>query len=356
MKTILFFTLTLLTFVTLTLVPNSFAQDDSPEYVVRLIYFVPNDRQPDPDIDATIDTQIKDVQTFYADQMEQHGLGRKTFSLETDETGNVVVHRINGKFNDTYYHNGYTHKIIEEFDTTLGFDSAKNIYVIIVDISLNFGGSAVGNFSFITNAGTDPRFVIGHELGHNFGLEHDFRTNRDIMSYASWRSTIKLSQCAADWLDVHPYFNESQNLNNNNATIQMLAPAAAPPNAIRLRFEITDADGLHQAQLVTPFGATDGIEGFQWTLSTCKRLNKETTTIVEFVTIDLTQDVSPNATVVLRVIDVNGHYAAQSFQIELTPLLSANNASIPDAQLAVVVRDALGLATGEVITLLDMKR
>ena len=46
MKTALCFTLTLLIFVTIAFVPNNFAQDTDPKYVVRVIYFVPNDRQP----------------------------------------------------------------------------------------------------------------------------------------------------------------------------------------------------------------------------------------------------------------------------------------------------------------------
>ena len=41
MKTTLYFTLTLLIFAVLAFVPNSFAQDDSSEYIVRAIYFIP---------------------------------------------------------------------------------------------------------------------------------------------------------------------------------------------------------------------------------------------------------------------------------------------------------------------------
>ena len=32
----------------------------------------------------------------------------------------------------------------------------------------------------------------------------------------------------------------------------MRPPVEVPPNAIRLRFEVDDPDGLHQAQLLTP--------------------------------------------------------------------------------------------------------
>ena len=102
MKSTLYFTLTLLTLAMFAFVPNSFGQDASPEYVVRVIYFIPNDRQPDPDMDTKLDTLIKEAQKFYADQMESHGFNRKTFRLETDASGEVVIHRVKGKFNEGF--------------------------------------------------------------------------------------------------------------------------------------------------------------------------------------------------------------------------------------------------------------
>ena len=71
---------------------------------VRLIYFLPNDRTPQQDIDATLDELIKNVQLSYEEVMEYHGFGRRTFTLETDATGKAVVHHVKGKFNDEYYH------------------------------------------------------------------------------------------------------------------------------------------------------------------------------------------------------------------------------------------------------------
>ena len=67
MKTTLCFILTLLTFVTHAFVPNSFAQDTSPEYIVRVIYFYPNDIEPQEDSINTLGTMIKDVQEFFAE-------------------------------------------------------------------------------------------------------------------------------------------------------------------------------------------------------------------------------------------------------------------------------------------------
>ena len=66
-------------------------------YTVRLIYFLPSDRQPKPDIDTQMDTLIKEVQQSYADDMESYGFGGKTFRFETDATGKAVVHRMAGR-------------------------------------------------------------------------------------------------------------------------------------------------------------------------------------------------------------------------------------------------------------------
>ena len=81
----------------------------------------------------------------------------------------------------------------------------------------------------------------------------------------------KLSKCSAEWLDVHPFFNTGGTSVNDNTTIEMLPPSlASPPNVIRLRFEVTDPDGLHQALLFGPFrsGEFEDIG-----LLDCKRLN-----------------------------------------------------------------------------------
>ena len=92
MKTTLYFVLTLLTFTVLAFVPNSFARDDSPEYIVRLYYMVPSDQEPLPDIDATLNEMIKNAQLAFAELMENHEFDRKSFTYETDADENAVVH------------------------------------------------------------------------------------------------------------------------------------------------------------------------------------------------------------------------------------------------------------------------
>ena len=321
--------------------PLSFAQIERP--IVRLIYFLPRDRHPQPDIDEKMDTLIKDVQQFYADQMEAHGFGRKTFQIETDVTGKAVVHHIVGPFTNEYYNNlSYT---IVPVNREIGerFDLSKNIYFTAIDISSEIldGGGACGRAGLYLSAEwsgeEDVRKlrrvsattlipasghcfnvrVAAHELGHAFGLDHDFRKDVYIMSYGGG-NRVELSYCAAEWLDIHSAFDP--NLLNKNewdaeSKIKMLPPRlVSPPNTIRLLFEVTDPDGLHQAQLMTPT-LTGLAQGFPELLS-CETLNASKNTTVEFVTTALTPN---NKSVALHVIDMSGYFSTSRYYAIYVP-------------------------------------
>ena len=225
MKTKLYFTLTLLTFVTLAFVPKYFAKDTVPEYVVRVIYLIPNDQEPDPNMDEKLDTMIKESQAFYADQMEVHGFGRKTFRYEADDAGNLVVHHINGRHDDAYYQNAGLawNEILEQFDTS------KNIHFLALGISSNFlygsdniYGTGGGNSQSgkVTVPASNLSASI-HELGHAFGLSHDSRFNgKRVYTSRGVRDWMTTSFCAAQWLDVHRYFNPMPEAFNNNTSVQ----------------------------------------------------------------------------------------------------------------------------------------
>ena len=179
--------------------------------------------------------------------------------------------------------------------------------------------------------------IAAHELGHAFGLAHDHFRNatRSPSSYhTEWMVT---SFCAAEWLDAHRYFNIDQTYpeEDQQTTIQMLPPLAVPPYAIRLRFEVTDPDGLHQAQLHNSTGEAIDCQGLD--------LDGESAS-VEFVTPEVTE--APGNRVRLRVVDVYGNVTEQWHPIDITALLPPEVVSIPDANLAAVVREALDLSTG----------
>ena len=270
---------------------------------VRVIYFKPNDRAPHPEIDKKLDTLLKATQQFFADEMERNGYGRKTFRLETDASGRTVVHHFNGKFTAEYYNVEFCFpdRILPEIREQ--FDPSQNIYAVAADIvypGSPWGGSGqayIGGSSILYIPLDDPneavqqfvtRHTASHEMGHSLGLQHDFRARDtfgfEIMSYEVGVDfdVRRLSRCAVEWLDVHPYLNTSEASPSLNepATIRQLPPLAYPPNAVSLRFEVTDPDGLHQAQLAIPRENGFSLHG-------CKSLNSQKNSTIEFITTEL---------------------------------------------------------------------
>ena len=169
--------------------------------------------------------------------MNNHGLGGKTFTLETDTTGQAVVHHVDGQFTDRYYHNDTFDKAMAEIEER--FDLSKNIYLMAIDISTEFidtewcGRGGVrrigGGAAIIPASGQCFNLrVTAHELGHAFGLDHDFRDDAYIMSYG--RDRVQLSECTTEWLDAHRYFNTSETYFDHPARIKMLPPVAYSPD------------------------------------------------------------------------------------------------------------------------------
>ena len=292
--------------------------------MVRLIYFLPKDRRAQQGVDTQLDTLIKDTQQFYADQMKLSGFGRKTFTFESDVNGRAVVHHVTGKFNDWYYRSDTLDKVMEEINEQ--FDRARHLYLIAINIGSELiDTQACGRGGFEWSGGgkaiipaSGSCFNLGvtaHELGHAFGLEHDFRDDTYLMSYGG-RSRHRLSPCAAEWLDASRFFNTSDIAYNEPTTIQMLPPLAYPPNATSLRFEIADTDGLHQAQLIIPTAIGDPTDGEK--LHGCKSLDGEMNRI-EFITTGLTDSAANE--VILRVIDVNGNFTQETYSIHADNVL-----------------------------------
>ena len=92
----------------------------------------------------------------------------------------------------------------------------------------------------------------------------------------------------------------------------MLQPFASSATIIRLRFEITDADGLHQAQLLIPATVDDSVSGIK--IHSCQSLTDQVN--AEF----LTENISVESEVTLQVIDVHGNITKQVFSVNLDEL------------------------------------
>ena len=343
----LFFTLAVL----FSFLPLSFAEDYRP--IVRMVYFLPSDRTPQPDFDEKMDTVIKDVQAFFANQMEAHGFGRKTFVFETDARGKAVVHHFVGQFTEEYYDNASRTEGVVQTEIREQFDLSKDIYIIAIDTSLGqviksdvaafcgLGGGDGSRGQAYVAAAEDCFSVrlVAHELGHVFGLYHGAYKdidNTQILSYT--RDSMLASFWAADWWDVLPAFNPPRPVAINNEhqhpTVTMLSPSlAAPPDVISLRFEITDpSESLHQAQLIEN---APGLGGPNFLAG--QRLNGEPSEVVEFVTSQLTLR---DREVRLQMVDAHGNMTrSQWFPIDITPLL-------PPSEVFSTVRLNKGSASG----------
>ena len=379
----------LLTLVTLALVPNSFAQDALSEPSVRLVYFLPNDRPDRPDRIEALRQLIKDTQQFYADEMERHGYGRKTFRVETDRGGEPIVHRFNGRFNERHYYQRLTDfKVWEEFFQQV--NDLQHVYLIAIDLSYELlnegescglggvtfspanadasflfgstavrhrditpgeevlGGSAImpasGHCIYDTRGFVHPLRLITHELAHAFGLDHDFSDPDSAVGGRGFR----FSECDTGWLSISRFFNSKPVSENTSGDIQLISPPTYSAQGITLRFEVTDTNGLHQAQLLVP---EDG-SWAPWKLIGCQELDGQTQQ-VEFLSSELT---SAPERVMLQFMDDLGNITWATFFLDIASLIPPPKVvSIPDPNLKQAIRSQLGLASGDTLTDRHMK-
>ena len=318
---------------------------------VQLIYFQPSDRTPQQGIDEQADHVIKDIQLFYARQMENHGFGIKTFTVETDLTGKAAVHHVEGQFPEAYYHDQPYNKILEEIDTQ--FDRSQNVLLVFLEAGednilghnvCGLGGADLsgGGAAILPAAGDCFSFrIVAHELGHAFGLPHNF--NEPNLMADSSRYLAELSTCAAEALNVHPFFNDLQS-DIGPTTIHRLSPITSNANTVRLRFEVTDPDGLYQAQLLTLSTPEDPIQGHK--MIGCQQLNGEQATIEFIVSETIT---APGTFIGLHVLDIHGNVTLQWHKNEADPVarLDVNDDGVVNILDLVLVASHFGQAETE---------
>ena len=267
--------------------------DAGPPRTVRLIYFLPNDRPYQSTVVHQMKKMARRVETFYAEQMQAHGYGDRAFRLETDATGGPKVHRVEGQHRDSYYRD-YTFSTVQK-ELMQKFDLWENIYIVVIDNSrynIGFWGGAVGGVGtrnskdgglalFHEKAGFR---IMAHELGHAFGLAHDFRDDAYIMSYG--RDRDELSACAAGFLAVHPHFHDAVSIFTNwkqRPTIDLISSPWYPAGAssVSVQLSVRAPQGLHQ---VTLFARTKALHGGAGDMGVkaCRGLGGEQEAVVEF--------------------------------------------------------------------------
>ena len=98
-------------------------------YTVRTVYFMPTDSIDKSDW-LDLDNIMKTNQEVYRNEMDRYGFPGKTFRLETDNQGQVIVHKFKGRHNKAHY-SGDTMSLVRQ-ELQARFNDKKNIYVIVM--------------------------------------------------------------------------------------------------------------------------------------------------------------------------------------------------------------------------------
>ena len=250
--------LSLITLIALAILVLPLTSDAVDPFTVRVIYFQPADVDA-PAMPDKIRDIMKNVQEVYATELDRHGFGRKTFRMERDAQGKVVVHWVNGKQNVVHYAGDTVNTVFT--DLPRQFKQKHYVYLIIMAgmpsvQNGKYGGIAATSFDgdvafayIADNALRNIQDIIEHELGHTFGLIHNFKQDGQsyIMGPIVGPGNDVFAKHEARWLSKSHFLNEHHIINPAPTIKSQIL--ALENNVIQLKYEVADPDGLHHIQL-----------------------------------------------------------------------------------------------------------
>ena len=163
-----------------------------------------------------ISNHIKEVHEFFRSELIRHGHESRSFLFETDLNDQVVINSIvTNHPKDYYWEDGY--RIGREMNIRLD-RCPEEIRIFFIDFCVSrlngFASSCFSNnnaYIFRDRNSKEIKWnkgIIKHEIGHAFGLGHDFSNGELIMSYGknSSRPQSKISYKSSVWLNNHSSF------------------------------------------------------------------------------------------------------------------------------------------------------
>ncbi|MYF98056.1 hypothetical protein F4212_02810 [Candidatus Poribacteria bacterium] len=303
------------------LTPEHLSQATKPLNVVRILYLLPTGKTPLPDIRQKLDTTLKSVQKLYADEMERHGFGRKTFTYETDENGKAKVYLIKEK---PAYTPDFSNDIwLAVYDEKPGnYIGDYQIHNLSANKTFRYPGKGIGGpligycpgklvTTSIKNLKRNelasvlrPAFDLPNKPPQRYESNALIRLFKRMNTKMPWvRKWHKLARCEAEWLDKSRFFNPEQPFFDKRPAIAMNVSNEDGSDTRLFKVAIRDDDGIHQVQLLIEKNI-----GNQQELYNCQALNGKKKADVVFRVTD------PKIhTFVLRMIDMHGNIAQREF-------------------------------------------
>ena len=276
-------------------------------YKVRLVYFVPTDKEAKPNYREKAEVLMRVVADVYRREMKANGQKTRGLDFEFDEDGKLKVHLVKGTHPSVFY-TGQPFDVDRLLQTqqqetwektgysrnrpTLCFSEAgavaeampiPHIYsgfacvsgdIFRDDVTANTIEEQIENFFDETPikkvGGKDPvprnresqtsNGVLSHELGHIFGMLHDTRDPRNIMMrgydnlgqmydpQTAAKRPVRFSRGHARMAAASRFFNESMNEQDTAPPEIHEFKLASPPKGgqkkMQITFNMSDDQGL----------------------------------------------------------------------------------------------------------------
>ena len=259
-------------------------------HAVNVIYFVPPGEVPIQGREDEIADLVKDAQEFFADAIWKKFGERKSFDLDLDDNGEVIVHTI-----------------LDQKELSKLRESPRPreqypqyITIIFKEGAVENKGKSVCGKAWITKRYSDietfehgeelhayyAHCFIGlksncyrdkhgrlnlvlHELGHTFGLTHNFSKGRQSEYMMSYGGNLrdKFSESSLDWLYQNAFLNKKEWVNPQKFGRRMHPAKLLNNGKYQIQMDFVNANSLYYLHIIQVKNGYERVENLSSKLS-----------------------------------------------------------------------------------------